>query len=123
MQGTGRLYSIGSGMIVTIGMLIGFSLIFSLLLRFTSVSESSIEWLLWAAAFLSFTIGGITAGARAKEKGLLVGTLTAACVCLLVILYQYLGFDSTVSSVQGLFFAGFLAVSAIGAAIGVNAAS
>ena len=120
MQTGGRMYSVGSGIIVTVGLLIIFSVAFSLILRFSSVTEASLQWLLIVLAFLSFGIGGFSAGNRSQDKGLFTGSLTAIGVIIIILLCQYLGYDHTMSAIQGIFFVGFLIVSALGAAIGVN---
>ncbi|SFE27227.1 TIGR04086 family membrane protein [Alteribacillus iranensis] len=120
MQTGGRMYSVGSGIIVTVGLLIIFSVAFSLILRFSSVTEASLQWLLIVLAFLGFGIGGFSAGNRSQDKGLFTGSLTAIGVIIIILLCQYLGYDHTMSAIQGIFFVGFLIVSALGAAIGVN---
>ncbi|RSL29250.1 TIGR04086 family membrane protein [Salibacterium salarium] len=123
MQRTGQLYGIGIGMVVIISILLACSIIFSTLLRFTSISEGSIQWLLLLVTIISFGVGGIIAGVRAKEKGILTGLFTAAGVLLVFALFEYLGYDSSISGIQALYFSGFVASSAIGGAIGVNTSS
>ncbi|WP_158737543.1 TIGR04086 family membrane protein [Alteribacillus sp. YIM 98480] len=123
MERSSRFNAIGAGMVVIIGLLIGCSIIFSVMLRFTAISEGSIQWLLFILALISFGIGGFISGLRAKEKGMFTGMLTAAGVLCIVILFQYLGYDSSLSGMQAVFFSSFLASSAIGGAIGVNAVS
>ncbi|MFB4163777.1 TIGR04086 family membrane protein [Alteribacillus sp. JSM 102045] len=123
MQRSSRFNAIGTGMTVIIGLLIGCSIIFSILLRFTAISEGAIQWLLFILALFSFGIGGFVSGVRSKERGMFTGVLTAFGVLLIIVLFQYLGYDSSLSGLQAVFFSSFLASSAIGGAIGVNAVS
>ncbi|SDH57118.1 putative membrane protein, TIGR04086 family [Alteribacillus persepolensis] len=123
MQRSGRIQAIGAGMAVIICLLIACAFIFSVLFRFTTVSEDTMQWLLYILAIISFGIGGIIAGIKSKEKGLITGVITAGAVICLIVLFQYLGYDSSITSSQVILFASFLISSAVGAAIGVNSVS
>ena len=59
-------------------------------------------------------------GGKAKEKGWMIGALTAVCFSLIILLFQYLGFGKTFTSGQLLFHLGFLGVSMLGGIFGVN---
>ncbi|QFT90020.1 hypothetical protein FIU87_15250 [Bacillus sp. THAF10] len=102
---------------------IAISLIFSLLLRFTSLQETSIAWLVLTLSFLTLFIGGFIAGGKGKEKGWLLGGATGGLYSLIIFLFQYLGSDSLFSLQQSLFHLGFVAVAALGGIIGVNLSS
>ncbi|MFZ4451891.1 TIGR04086 family membrane protein [Salibacterium aidingense] len=123
MERTGQLYGAGIGMIVIIGIMLGCTLIVSTLLRFTAVSEDSLQWLLLLITMVSFGIGGLAAGIRSKEKGLVTGLITAAGVLLVFSLFEYLGYDSSITGMQAVYFAVFAACSALGGIIGVNTSS
>lgn len=86
--GKGILYSL----VVIFALMFAGSLLISLLLTFTSLTESSFSWLITAISFITLFIGGFIAGGKSKEKGWLSGGLTALCFSLTVLLFQYLGF-------------------------------
>ncbi|MGY4690456.1 TIGR04086 family membrane protein [Salibacterium sp. K-3] len=123
MEETGKFYGAGAGMMVIIGMLLVSGLIVTTVLRFTSVPEDSVRWLLLIISMISFFTGGLIAGGRAKEKGMLTGAVTAAGVLLIFILLEYLGYDSAISGMQLLHFALFTACAVFGGVIGVNTSS
>lgn len=115
-----HLAGIGKGIGVIIGLFLIVSVIFSTILRFSSIAEHSIEWILTALACVIFFIGGWIASRKTKEKGLITGCMTAAGAILLFIIYQFLGYDASVGSTQALLFLGFILSASIGGAIGVN---
>ncbi len=99
------------------------SLLFSLILRFTSIQEASLTWIILSISFLALFIGGFVSGGKGKEKGWLMGGATGLLYSLIVFLFQYLGHDTTFSSGQSLYHIGFLATSMIGGIFGVNMTS
>jgi putative membrane protein (TIGR04086 family) len=96
------------------------SLLLSLLLKFTTLQESSLTWVILTLSFLAMFIGGFVSGGKGKEKGWLMGGGTALLYSLIVFLFQYLGHEAVFSSEQSIYHAGFLAVSIIGGIFGVN---
>ncbi|MBD8069324.1 TIGR04086 family membrane protein [Bacillus sp. PS06] len=96
------------------------SVIFSLLLRFTSLQEGSLTWLILAISFLALFIGGFVSGGKGKEKGWLMGGATGLLFSLIVFLFQYLGHDAVFSTEQSVYHIGFLATAMIGGIFGVN---
>jgi putative membrane protein (TIGR04086 family) len=96
------------------------SLIFSLLLKFTSVQEESLTWIILAISFLTLFIGGFVSGGKGKEKGWLMGGATGLLYSLIVFLFQYLGHDAVFSTEQSVYHIGFLATAMIGGIFGVN---
>ena len=96
------------------------SLLFSLLLRFTSMQESALSWVIIAVSFLAMFIGGFVTGGKGKEKGWLIGSGTGLLFSIIVFLFQYLGHDSLFSTQQSIYHLGFLATAAIGGIFGVN---
>ncbi|NPC93512.1 TIGR04086 family membrane protein [Bacillus sp. WMMC1349] len=114
--GKGILYSL----VVVFALMFVGSLLISLLLSFTSLSESSFSWLITLVSFITLFIGGFISGRKTQEKGWLIGALTALCFSLTVLLFQYLGFGETFNLEQILYHAGFLGISALGGIFGVN---
>ncbi len=99
------------------------SLILSLLLRFTSLTESSLKWVTTGLSFLSLFIGGFLSGKKGKEKGIMLGSGTALLFSLLVFLVQYLGYQTTFTSMQYMYHGIFLLLCMLGAIMGVNFSS
>ncbi|RSK27993.1 TIGR04086 family membrane protein [Bacillus sp. HMF5848] len=96
------------------------SLVFSLLLKFTDIEEEQVTWMITVCSFIALFIGGFISGGKGKEKGWLMGGLTALLFSTIVFLFQFLGFESTISIQQLLYHAGFLLTAIIGGAMGVN---
>lgn len=67
--GKGILYSL----VVIFALMFAGSLLVSLLLTMTSLSESSFNWFITAISFITLFIGGFISGGKAKEKGWLIG--------------------------------------------------
>ncbi|MET1176380.1 TIGR04086 family membrane protein, partial [Paenibacillus amylolyticus] len=63
--GKGILYSL----VVIFALMFAGSLLISVLLTFTSLTESSFSWLITAISFITLFIGGFIAGGKSKEKG------------------------------------------------------
>jgi putative membrane protein (TIGR04086 family) len=96
------------------------SFILSLLLTFTSLKESSMNWIITTLSFLAIFIGGIVSAAKAKERGWLIGGITAVSYTLILLLFQYLGFGEGISLKQSYYHGGFLVTSMLGGIFGVN---
>lgn len=111
------------GVVAIFAIVIVSSLFFALLLRFTSLQESSISWLIMAVSFIALFIGGFVSGGKGKEKGWLIGGGTALLYSVIVFLIKFLGYESTFSSEQIMYHIGFLAISIIGGIFGVNFSS
>ncbi len=52
------------------------SVLFAFLLRFTSLQESSVQFIITALSFISIFMGGFISGGKGKQKGWMVGGLT-----------------------------------------------
>jgi putative membrane protein (TIGR04086 family) len=113
-------YAIMFGLITIFIFAIATSLIFSLLLRFTSLQETSVAWIILTLSFLTLFIGGFVSGGKGKEKGWMLGGATGGAYTLVIFLFQYLGNDSLFTLHQLLFHLGFIGVAALGGIIGVN---
>ncbi len=96
------------------------SLVFSLLLRFTSLTESSLTYPIMAASFISLFIGGFISGGRGRRQGWLLGGGTGLLYTLLVFLFQYLGHDALFSLKQLIYHVCFTLTAMMGAILGVN---
>lgn len=114
--GKGILY----GLIAIFSAMLLTSLAVSLLLTATSLEESSFNWLITAISFLSLFIGGFISGGKGKERGWMIGALTALSFSLIILLFQYLGFGKTFTAEQLLYHLGFLGVCMLGGIFGVN---
>lgn len=97
-----------------------FSLIFSLLLRFTSLTESSISYLILILSFISIFIGGLISGGKGKKQGWLLGGGTGLLYILIILAFQYLGFDQTFSSKEWIQSLCYILVCMMGGVLGVN---
>jgi putative membrane protein (TIGR04086 family) len=98
------------------------SLIFSLLLRFTDLQETSLQWLIMALSFFALFAGGFISGGKGKEKGWIMGGATALLFTSIVLLYQFLGQESAFSLQQTFYHLGYLATAVFGGIMGVNIA-
>ncbi|QIW80844.1 TIGR04086 family membrane protein [Bacillus tequilensis] len=114
--GKGILY----GLIAIFSAMLLTSLAVSLLLTATSLEESSFNWLINAISFLSLFIGGFISGGKGKERGWMIGAMTALSFSMIILLFQYLGFGKTFTAEQLLFHLGFLGVCMLGGIFGVN---
>jgi putative membrane protein (TIGR04086 family) len=97
-----------------------FGAFFSMLLKVTSLQETSMDFVFTVTSFLIILFGGLVSGGKAKEKGLIVGGLAALGFSLIVFLIQYLGYDQMFSMEQWLTHLGYLGTSAVGGILGVN---
>ena len=111
------------GLITIFVIALATSLVFASLLKLTGITESSIKWLLLGISILAMFIGGFVAGGNGKEKGWLIGGITALIYTLIIFLFQFLGHGKIFSMEQTLYHAGFLLVAMVGGVFGVNAAS
>lgn len=109
-----------SGLITIICILFGISLLLSLLLHFTSMTEASIEWFLLPLTLLTLFIGGVVSGYKSGTKGWYFGGMTGILFLLLIWLVSYLGFDMTLSSKNLTLYLFYFLLSLIGGIVGVN---
>ncbi|MEH7106163.1 TIGR04086 family membrane protein [Bacillus sp. JJ1764] len=99
------------------------SLIFSLILRYTSVQESSIQYITTALSFVGLFGGGFLSGGKRKEKGWLIGGTTGLIYSLIVFLAQYLGYDRLFDAEQLIYHTCYTLIAMMGGILGVNLAS
>jgi putative membrane protein (TIGR04086 family) len=98
------------------------SFIFSLLLKFTSVQESSLQYVMTSITFLSIFIGGFITGGNGKQRGWLIGGGTGLVYSLIIFLFQYLGYDSLFSVEQIIYHTCYILTAMMGGILGVNLA-
>jgi putative membrane protein (TIGR04086 family) len=96
------------------------SFLFSTLLRFTSIQESSIQWVITALSFVSIFAGGFISGGKGKEKGWLLGGLTGLAYSVIIFLFQLLGFDSLFDFEQVVYHICYILIAMMGGILGVN---
>src|SRR4051812_37142111 len=92
--------SVMHGVIAIFAIAVISSFIFSLLLSFTGVQESSLRFAITTVSFISLFIGGYITGKSGKQKGWLIGSGTGFLYSLIIFLFQYLGLDSLFSTEQ-----------------------
>ncbi|MFD1736063.1 TIGR04086 family membrane protein [Bacillus salitolerans] len=122
MSSRNTLSAILYGILTILTIVLVCSFIFSLLLRFTNLQESSLQWLIMALSFFALFAGGFVSGGKGREKGWLMGGATAVVFTVIVLLYQFLGQESGFTLGQTLFHLGYLATAVLGGIIGVNVA-
>ncbi|MBU9712507.1 TIGR04086 family membrane protein [Evansella tamaricis] len=96
------------------------SLISSTLLRFTSLEEGSLTWVLLGVSFLAVFFGGFISGGRSGQKGWLAGATTAILYTIIIFFVQFLGFNEGFDIQQWLVHSGYLVVAVLGGIFGVN---
>jgi putative membrane protein (TIGR04086 family) len=110
------------GLLTVLVIVLTLSVIFSLLLRFTNLQESSLQWLVMALSFFALFAGGFISGGKGKEKGWFMGGATAILFTCIVLLYQFLGQESGFTLEQTFYHLGYLATAVFGGIMGVNIA-
>lgn len=109
------------GIIVALILIIIAAFILASVLKFTSLSEAALGSIpMIIVSLIALFIGGLTAGVKMKEKGLLTGASTGLIYSLLIYLFLFLGFDRTIIGTQYLLIVANTAVTAMGGIIGVN---
>lgn len=98
------------------------SFLFSLLLKFTSVQESSLQYIMTSISFISLFIGGFVTGGNGKEKGWMIGGATGLVYSLVIFLFQFLGYDSLFNFEQVIYHLCYVITAMMGGILGVNIA-
>ncbi|HET7628342.1 MAG TPA: TIGR04086 family membrane protein [Bacillales bacterium] len=112
---------LGLGMVVVVIVLASF--VISLLLQFTNLSEASFATATIVISLLALLAGGIMAGRKAGERGWFIGAGAGFLYTILLSLIQFLGFETSFTPQQLLYFLMYVLVSALGGVIGVNLSS
>lgn len=95
-------------------------LILSFILRFSNVTEQSLQWTTAIITFIALFIGGFIAGGKGKESGWILGGITGLSFVIIVLLIQYLGFNASIELTQLLYHLAYIVTAALGGIIGVN---
>ncbi len=114
------LISVLYGWIGVVVVLFIASIVLTLLLRFTSLGESTLELATLFISFIALFTGGLIAGLKAKHKGILVGSITSLLFTFIVFCYRFLGLHLGFSVVELVNHIAYLLLAIIGAIIGVN---
>ncbi|OIU70700.1 hypothetical protein BHE18_19470 [Rossellomorea aquimaris] len=96
------------------------SVVFSLMLRFTELTEGSISLFVTIMSFLALFIGGFMSGGKGKIKGWMLGGSTGLIYTIIVFLFQYLGYDSLFSMEQMVYHGCYILTAMMGGILGVN---
>ena len=120
MRSKHALSSMGSGLLTIVVIVLATSVLLSLILRFTSVSQQGISPFIIVGSVIAFFIGGLIAGGKGGERGWLLGVGTACMYMILLFLIQYLGYRVSMNVEQLLYHGGYGLVCILGAIIGVN---
>ncbi|WP_309475288.1 TIGR04086 family membrane protein [Bacillus sp. 03113] len=99
------------------------SLIFSLLLRFTSIDEAALKFPITTVSFITLFVGGFISGKRRKEKGWFLGGLTGFVYSFIIFLFHYLGFGKLFSFDEMVYHICFFLTAMMGGILGVNTSS
>ncbi|OEG00215.1 hypothetical protein BHF71_05880 [Vulcanibacillus modesticaldus] len=115
-----RTRPILTGLTYTIGIVIISSLIFAILLDFTSLSDTNLPLYSYTVTAISLLVGGFVAGKRAGNKGWYYGGITGLIygVILAIVAFLALNIDFNLKNLVLIVLA-FL-FGAVGGIIGVN---
>lgn len=112
--------AIGYALVTIIMIVLVVSFILSLLLRFSSLTESSLPWIVITTNVVALFIGGVVAGKKGEESGWITGSLTGLVYALIIFLIQFLGFDLLFDWKQIVTHLGYVVIATMGGMIGVN---
>ncbi|KAB7709205.1 TIGR04086 family membrane protein [Bacillus aerolatus] len=96
------------------------SLVFSLILRFSSLNESSLQLSITIASFLVLFSGGFISGKLSGKKGWLSGGATGLLYSAVMMMYQYLGYNTGFHWEQLIYHLCFIITAMMGGILGVN---
>lgn len=108
------------GWIVILLLILISSVIFALLIRFTSISEMYFSYATLLVGLITLFIGGMIAGMKAKSNGWFIGAITGVGFTFMTFLIQYLGYNEMFTSKQFIYHLTYILVAIFGSIIGVN---
>ncbi len=115
-----RLKALGYGWVTILVLMLICSLVLALFLRFTDMTASTLQWVTLVLGLLTLFIGGFVSGAKGKERGWMLGLFTGLGFVLIVLLFQYLGYQKGMSTTQMIYQGGYILAAILGGVIGVN---
>src|SRR5690625_1987445 len=115
-----HLIAIVYGWITILVLILLTSMLLSLFVRFTAMSEFTFSYITLTIGLITLFIGGIVAGLKGKEKGWIIGALTGGGFTLLTFLVQYLGFNEVFSMQQTIYHITYILAAIVGSIVGVN---
>ncbi|SFS58682.1 TIGR04086 family membrane protein [Marininema halotolerans] len=110
-----------AGISIVLGVVLSGSIITAMLLRFTSVEESSLPYFAYGINALALLSGGWISGRQAGHRGWLYGGLTGIIYVVLVLIIGFLAFNTQMRVQPVLFTLCATGIAAIGGIFGVNA--
>lgn len=108
------------GLGVIVGSVLAGSVIITLLLRYTALSEVNLPYFTYGINGISILAGGWLAGAKSQKRGWLSGGLTGLFYVLLIFLIGFLAFDTSMRVQPLLFTVCVVSLSALGGILGIN---
>ncbi|KGX84348.1 TIGR04086 family membrane protein [Pontibacillus marinus] len=117
-----RMKALGYGWVTILVMMLASSLVLALFLRFTDMTAGTLQWVTLVLGLLTLFIGGFVSGAKGKERGWMLGLFTGLGFVLIVLLFQYLGYQKGMSTTQMMYQGGYTLAAMLGGVIGVNMA-
>ncbi len=109
-----------SGLVLMLTIVLLGSLIVSLLLQFTNLSESKMPIITYVVNAISLLTGGFITGYKAKERGWIYGGITGILYTIILLLVAFLAFDIVLTTKTLLTMISAFGISAIGGIFGVN---
>ncbi len=92
----------------------------ALFLKFSDMSQPTLQWATLVIGLITLFIGGFIAGAKGKEQGWLLGLLIGVGFFVFVLLFQFLGYQKGMSTSQLLYLGGYVVMALLGGMMGVN---
>jgi len=117
-----RMKALGYGWATILVMMLVGSLVLALFLRFTDMTAGTLQWVTLVLGLLTLFTGGFVSGAKGKERGWMLGLFTGLGFVLIVLLFQYLGYQKGMSTTQMMYQGGYTLAAMLGGVIGVNMA-
>lgn len=117
-----QMTALAYGWAATFILIIIASLALAGLLKLTAFNEPTLGWTTLTIGIISLFIGGITAGAKGKAKGWLMGAVVAIGFSCLSFLIQYLALSTAFTGEQAMHHLFYLLAAMLGGMIGVNTA-
>src|SRR5699024_8991423 len=114
------LKAIVYGWITILVLILLSSVILSVVVRFTAISEFTLSYITLTIGLIALFVVGIISGLKGKENGWMLGALTGVGFTLLTFFVQYLGFNELFSVGQLIYHATYILAAIVGSVIGVN---